>query len=987
MSATPDQDDPEKLSDNDRLIAALQSCFSNLFQKQDELHKAVTGLKPQAPVADKETVFWNSYMKLAADHDKDFQQRYSTDLDTALIFAGLFSAVSSAFIIQIQPELMPPNATSDAFVIVAQSLLYISLTTTLLAALLAVLGKQWLVSYQTAATKGTLDTRGHEHQRKLGGLRRWKLEMVLRMIPVLLQLALLLFSVALSIYLWTVNPMIAKIVIAMTSAGFAAYIVPLLCAIVFDDCPFQTPLSTLLSHIVSPAISFLKRIIHRLWNWSVKIWQSWSVLVEHKAYILPRFSSQADTGSKAMSLYPDTLHRHSCPPSPEANALLWILECSYKGSNNLGTITSAAELAPEIQWPPNMDLHAALKHVGIAFSCCFDSDNQTLHQSWSVREGMMDSAIKWGRVYCNLRLMGSHSEHPLYWIFKLRIPLIKGTGDDPNKFAQLSNIFQLMDGNWHAFVHFDFDLFLWALHIIPGLTRRQTSSLERFLEPFQAEQLDRLNVRDFCNYLCCVTSFFVNVDPRVLAQTNKSGFRAALLTQLFKALQHVRGAEIDPQLKAKIVNTTAQLAKRLVGPQLWGDPMKLRRHEVVELMEEISRFCDNHQADPELMISAATLARFDVDDFRYIKFAKRKSGMNCQWVYGALGHIQTHWVGSTEEPQNWHANTTLAVESLLEILLACMTPHMPPPPPETFRIITQALSSSKEVSAVYAFLVLSRAPIWFHDPTLRSMVAAGSVWTHIGRIACKYPNPCEYHYNKMGGTIAKTPEGRQILSQDIATWIQVFLVNTTWGWRSSQVKRFNSVLRDVWSPQLEKHRKFEDHTEEAWALAITALSNAWKDFFSIPHGSPAFVSLATTTISTSLLLRHVESFTFKQLMYQITDGRGETPPISRAMRATYLPQLSEELIQAAGNARNAILVDEGKASSQSEQRSGIMREEMLGQIADFLEAFGKKLGIEFEPSRGELELRGAAKIYRDWDELKKLLQEELDRLEELSKAD
>ncbi|KAJ6574451.1 hypothetical protein B0H19DRAFT_875143, partial [Mycena capillaripes] len=54
---------------------------------------------------DKKMAFWNSYMRVADEHDKEFQQKYSTDLDTGLIFAGLFSAVGSAFIIQIQPEL------------------------------------------------------------------------------------------------------------------------------------------------------------------------------------------------------------------------------------------------------------------------------------------------------------------------------------------------------------------------------------------------------------------------------------------------------------------------------------------------------------------------------------------------------------------------------------------------------------------------------------------------------------------------------------------------------------------------------------------------------------------------------------------------------------------------------------------------------------------------------------------------------------------
>ncbi|KAJ7769369.1 hypothetical protein B0H16DRAFT_1237561, partial [Mycena metata] len=109
---------------------------------------------------DKKTAFWNSYMKLADEHDKEFQQKYSTDLDTALIFvsdfaldvlklvvsnwlpqSGLFSAVASAFVIQIEPQLAPPNTSK--IIVIVQCLLYASLFTTLLAALLAVLGKQW----------------------------------------------------------------------------------------------------------------------------------------------------------------------------------------------------------------------------------------------------------------------------------------------------------------------------------------------------------------------------------------------------------------------------------------------------------------------------------------------------------------------------------------------------------------------------------------------------------------------------------------------------------------------------------------------------------------------------------------------------------------------------------------------------------------------------------------------------------------------------
>ncbi|KAJ7353708.1 hypothetical protein DFH08DRAFT_956749 [Mycena albidolilacea] len=183
----------EPISDSDRLIAVLQACFTELSQKQDErterLHRAVEALQPQPPVTDKKTAFWNSYMKLADEHDKEFQQKYSTDLDTALIFAGLFSAVSSAFIIQIQPLLPSP---APIIMVAVLSLLYISLFTTLLAALLAVLGKQWVMYYQAAGSRGTIEQRGLERQRKLDGLRKWKFDTVLQAFPLLLQLALLL---------------------------------------------------------------------------------------------------------------------------------------------------------------------------------------------------------------------------------------------------------------------------------------------------------------------------------------------------------------------------------------------------------------------------------------------------------------------------------------------------------------------------------------------------------------------------------------------------------------------------------------------------------------------------------------------------------------------------------------------------------------------------------------------------------------------------
>ncbi|KAJ7913354.1 hypothetical protein B0H13DRAFT_2326341 [Mycena leptocephala] len=254
--------------DQDRLITAIQGCFRDLVKRQEEqfksqeaqaerLQETIEALKPQGPVTDKKTTFWNSYMKLADEYDKEFQQKYITDLDSALIFAGLFSAVSSAFITEIQPQIIPPSQPKT-LIVVSQTLLYISLFTTLLAALLAVLGKQWVMYYQSAGSRGTIEQRGLERQRKLAGLRRWKFDVVLQMFPLLLQLALLLFSTALSVYLWTIHRSIAVIVLVITFLGFGSYIFLLVSPIISADSPFQTPLAPFLIQLIASVLRILK---------------------------------------------------------------------------------------------------------------------------------------------------------------------------------------------------------------------------------------------------------------------------------------------------------------------------------------------------------------------------------------------------------------------------------------------------------------------------------------------------------------------------------------------------------------------------------------------------------------------------------------------------------------------------------------------------------------------------------------------------------
>ncbi|KAF9789902.1 hypothetical protein BJ322DRAFT_993040, partial [Thelephora terrestris] len=119
------------------------------------------------------TEFYNKFQRVADDNDKNFIQKHNEELNSTLIFAGLFSAVTSTFIVDIQSELGPdfeemnhsllkiiasaalgniPTGADAAFpqwngpdptIIRVQAILYSSLFASLLAALFAMLGKQW----------------------------------------------------------------------------------------------------------------------------------------------------------------------------------------------------------------------------------------------------------------------------------------------------------------------------------------------------------------------------------------------------------------------------------------------------------------------------------------------------------------------------------------------------------------------------------------------------------------------------------------------------------------------------------------------------------------------------------------------------------------------------------------------------------------------------------------------------------------------------
>lgn len=229
--------------------------------------------------------------------------------------AGLFSAVSSAFIIDIQSKLEPdPNEMTAAYmrvlihavngslypdadplavvtwngpapeIVTVQCLLYASLATSLFAAFVAMLGKQWVNRY-IRNRGGSAAEKSWDRQRKLDGMGRWYFYIVIEGLPVVLQIALVLFFCALLQYLWTINRVVTGVIIAVTLFGFVFYSGVTIAAVVSYDCPFQTTPSIVIRALADyvsrsyPSLthslrSFVPRVlyvIHLPAMWSVSL--------------------------------------------------------------------------------------------------------------------------------------------------------------------------------------------------------------------------------------------------------------------------------------------------------------------------------------------------------------------------------------------------------------------------------------------------------------------------------------------------------------------------------------------------------------------------------------------------------------------------------------------------------------------------------------------------------------------------------------------
>ncbi|GJE91543.1 hypothetical protein PsYK624_076930 [Phanerochaete sordida] len=241
------------------------------------------GMNPGTSLPDEKLPGWAGIEEHLMTHDIGEMEDYADDIDTLLVFAGLFSAILTAFLVGTYPMLQQSggdttnqllalsvamqfrainstiseglshtlstlsSALSTPFTPTTaarwiNALLFLSLVYGLAAALFSILAKQWIREYikwnsPLAVPRENILVR----QLRVEAWDAWQVRTVLASIPILLELAMILFLTGVIILLWTLDDTVARVVTLFISLFLGAFAAFTLMPIFSRRCPYRSP--------------------------------------------------------------------------------------------------------------------------------------------------------------------------------------------------------------------------------------------------------------------------------------------------------------------------------------------------------------------------------------------------------------------------------------------------------------------------------------------------------------------------------------------------------------------------------------------------------------------------------------------------------------------------------------------------------------------------------------------------------------------------
>ncbi|KAJ7815929.1 hypothetical protein B0H13DRAFT_2218261, partial [Mycena leptocephala] len=243
---------------------------------------------------------WTVYISEAEKYDKALVERWRTDMEGILIFAGLFSACLTAFLIESYRTLSPdqgqltvvilahishqmavssgqngsafelptmrpilmqsgPGATA----LVCNIMWFTSLFLSLSCAFMATLVEQWARDFiQATEMRPSPIIRARIFSYLYYGVKRFSMHSMVELIPLLLHTSLVLFFAGLIAFLHPVNAIVTQLAAALLAIISAIYFTLTILPMIYSDCPYRTPLSAVFWRVRQGILILLAKCSH-----------------------------------------------------------------------------------------------------------------------------------------------------------------------------------------------------------------------------------------------------------------------------------------------------------------------------------------------------------------------------------------------------------------------------------------------------------------------------------------------------------------------------------------------------------------------------------------------------------------------------------------------------------------------------------------------------------------------------------------------------
>jgi len=291
--------------------AAFRNAASSWETSGLPQYRALNKMLPLGTMNSQSESIWSLCAQMVWGHEKAIVDSANDELNALLIFAGLFSAIVTAFLVPYYPSLTPAtdlvaqtlsiismqlnnlsfivtsgyinsthplssdpvNTTIDAApdpdTISISALWFSALVFSLAAALIAIFVKQWLNRHAmpiTSMPRQSVLVWYCRHR----SFEKWGVTAIVGTVPILLQIALILFLVGLVLLLRTLNNTIFIIITTLfgilLAFSISTTVMPLFVPAT-ADCPYKSPQALLVLFIVSWVSASALWLINGIVDW------------------------------------------------------------------------------------------------------------------------------------------------------------------------------------------------------------------------------------------------------------------------------------------------------------------------------------------------------------------------------------------------------------------------------------------------------------------------------------------------------------------------------------------------------------------------------------------------------------------------------------------------------------------------------------------------------------------------------------------------